>query len=217
MKKVNCNKLVRDRIPNIIIGHGLSFKARKLDAVEFENELTNKLIEEANEVAEKVQWLNHKCEQEPVSKEEHTLDMQEIKEELADVLEVYVHLVKSLGLTTNDIEVAANEKRAKRGSFEDRIYLEWVEDVNEANKKGRLKWVYSDNNSLSPYFYTIRDREALQLIGDETDLTAVVARLLRRMDEKDQEDHYSRDPMRMRFGWWIKRINISLSFWILNL
>lgn len=139
MKKVNRNKLVRDRIPNIIIGHGLSFKARKLDAIEFENELTNKLIEEANEVAEKVQWLNHKCEQEPVSKEEHTLDMQEIKEELADVLEVYVHLVKSLGLTTNDIEVAANEKRAKRGSFEDRIYLEWVEDANEANKKGRLK------------------------------------------------------------------------------
>lgn len=139
MKKVNRNKLVRDRIPNIIIGHGLSFKARKLDAVEFENELTNKLIEEANEVAEKVQWLNHKCEQEPVSKEEHTLDMQEIKEELADVLEVYVHLVKSLGLTTNDIEVAANEKRAKRGSFEDKIYLEWVEDANEANKKGKLK------------------------------------------------------------------------------
>lgn len=139
MKKVTHNKLVRDRIPNIIIGHGLSFKARKLDAVEFENELTNKLVEEANEVAEKVQWLNHKCEQEPVSKEEHTLDMQEIKEELADVLEVYVHLVKSLGLTTNDIEVATNEKRAKRGSFEDRIYLEWVEDANEANKKGRLK------------------------------------------------------------------------------
>ena len=43
-------------------------------------------------------------------------------------------------------------------------------------------------------------KEALQLIGDETDLTAVVARLLRRMDEKDQENHYSRDPMRMRFG-----------------
>lgn len=139
MKKVNRNKLVRDRIPNIIIGHGLSFKARKLGAIEFENELTNKLVEEANEVAEKVQWLNHKCEQEPVSKEEHTLDMQEIKEELADVLEVYVHLVKALGLTTNDIEAAANEKRAKRGSFEDKIYLEWVEDANEANKKGKLK------------------------------------------------------------------------------
>lgn len=139
MKKVTHNKLIRDRIPNIIIGHGLSFKARKLDDVEFENELTNKLIEEANEVAEKVQWLNHKCEQEPVSNEEINLDMQDIKEELADVLEVYIYLVKSLGLTTNDIEVAANEKRAKRGSFEDRIYLEWVEDANEADKKGKLK------------------------------------------------------------------------------
>lgn len=139
MKKKTHNKLVRDRIPNIIIGHGLSFKARKLDAVEFENELTNKLVEEAKDVAEKVQWLNRKCEQEPVSKEEHDLDMQEIKEELADVLEVYIHLVKSLELTTKDIEVAANEKRAKRGSFEDRIYLEWTEDANEANKKGKLK------------------------------------------------------------------------------
>lgn len=139
MKKVTHNKLVRDRIPNIIIGHGLSFKARKLDAVDFENELTNKLVEEANEVAEKVQWLNHKCGQEPVSRDEHNLDMQEIKEELADVLEVYIYLVKSLGLTTNDIEAAANEKRAKRGSFEDKIYLEWVEDANEANKKGKLK------------------------------------------------------------------------------
>lgn len=139
MKKVTHNKLIRDRIPNIIIGHGLSFKARKLDDVEFENELANKLIEEAKEVAEKVQWLNHKCEQEPVSNEEINLDMQDIKEELADVLEVYIYLVKSLGLTTNDIETAANEKRAKRGSFEDKIYLEWVEDANEANKKGYLK------------------------------------------------------------------------------
>lgn len=43
-------------------------------------------------------------------------------------------------------------------------------------------------------------KEALQLIGDETDLTTVVAKLMRRMDEKDEENHYSRDPLRMRFG-----------------
>ena len=138
MKKITHNKLVRDRIPNIIIGHGLSFKARKLDDVEFENELANKLIEESKEVANKVQWLNHKCEQEPVSDRELDADMKDITEELADVLEVYVNLVKSLKLTTEDIEKAANEKRVKRGSFEDKIYLEWVEDANEANKKGKL-------------------------------------------------------------------------------
>lgn len=128
VKKITHNKLVRDRIPNIIIGKGLSFKARKLDNVEFENELANKLIEEANEVAEKVHWLNHICEQEPVSTDELDDHLYEITEELADVLEVYVNLVKSLKIKTSDIEKAANSKRIKAGGFEDKIYLEWVED-----------------------------------------------------------------------------------------
>jgi len=139
VKKIVHNKLVRDRIPNIIIGKGLSFKAHKLDNVEFENELANKLVEEANEVAEKVQWLNHKCEQEPVSNEELKYDLDEITEELADVLEVYVNLVKSLKIKTVDIEKVANLKRVKNGGFEDRIFLEWVEDANEAFKKGKLQ------------------------------------------------------------------------------
>lgn len=139
VKKITHNKLVRDRIPNIIIGKGLSFKARKLDNVDFENELANKLVEEVNEVAEKVQWLNHKCNQEPVSSEELKYDLGEITEELADVLEVYVNLVKSLKIKTSAIEEAANLKRVKNGGFEDKIFLEWVEDANEAFKKGNLK------------------------------------------------------------------------------
>lgn len=138
MKKITHNKLVRDKIPNIIIGKGLSFKAHKLDNVEFENELTNKLVEEANEVAERVQWLNHKCGQEPVSNEELKYDLEGITEELADVLEVYVNLVKSLKIKTSDIEKVADLKRVKNGGFEDRIFLEWVEDANEAFKKGKL-------------------------------------------------------------------------------
>lgn len=138
VKKIVHNKLVRDRIPNIIIGKGLSFKAHKLDNVEFENELSNKLIEEANEVAERVQWLNHKCGQEPVSNEELKYDLEGITEELADVLEVYINLVKSLKIKTADIEKAADLKRVKNGGFEDRIFLEWVEDANEAFKKGKL-------------------------------------------------------------------------------
>lgn len=138
VKKIVHNKLVRDRIPNIIIGKGLSFKAHKLDSVEFENELSNKLIEEANEVAERVQWLNHKCGQEPVSNEELKYDLEGITEELADVLEVYINLVKSLKIKTVDIEKAADLKRVKNGGFEDRIFLEWVEDANEAFKKGKL-------------------------------------------------------------------------------
>lgn len=138
VKKIVHNKLVRDRVPNIIIGKGLSFKAHKLDNVEFENELANKLVEEANEVAEKVHWLNHKCNQEPVSNEELKYDLEEITEELADVLEVYTNLVKSLKLKTSDIGKAVSLKRVKNGGFEDRIFLEWVEDANEAFKEGKL-------------------------------------------------------------------------------
>lgn len=137
VKKIVHNKLVRDRVPNIIIGKGLSFKAHKLDNVEFENELANKLVEEANEVAEKVHWLNHKCNQEPVSNEELKYDLEEITEELADVLEVYTNLVKSLKLKTSDIGKAVSMKRVKNGGFEDRIFLEWVEDANEVFKEGK--------------------------------------------------------------------------------
>lgn len=137
VKKIIHNKLVRDRVPNIIIGKGLSFKAHKLDNVEFENELANKLVEEANEVAEKVHWLNHKCNQEPVSNEELKYDLEEITEELADVLEVYTNLVKSLKLKTSDIGKAVSLKRVKNGGFEDRIFLEWVEDANEVFKEGK--------------------------------------------------------------------------------
>lgn len=137
VKKIVHNKLVRDRIPNIIIGKGLSFKAHKLDNVEFENELANKLVEEANELAEKVHWLNHKCNQEPVSNEELKYDLEEITEELADVLEVYTNLVKSLKLKTSDIGKAVSLKRVKNGGFEDRIFLEWVEDANEVFKEGK--------------------------------------------------------------------------------
>lgn len=131
MKKKITNKLVRDKIPNILMEQGKAFKAHKLDDEEFENELANKLVEEANEVAEKVHWLNHKCNQEPVSNEELNSDLEGITEELADVLEVYIKLVKSLGLKTKDIEKAANSKRERNGGFEDKIFLEWFEDKKE--------------------------------------------------------------------------------------
>lgn len=131
MKKKTTNKLVRDKIPNILMEQDKAFKAHKLDDEEFENELANKLVEEANEAAEKVHWLNHKCNQEPVSNEELNSDLEGITEELADVLEVYIKLVKSLGLKTKDLEKAVKEKRERNGGFENKIFLEWFEDKKE--------------------------------------------------------------------------------------
>lgn len=139
MKKITHNKLVRDRIPNILIGHGLSFKAHKCNDPDFIKELSSKLEEEAKEVAEKVHWYDHITEVEPTSKKEDEAYISSITEEMADVLEVFINLAKALNITTDDIEKAADKKRKERGGFEDRIFLEWSEDANEAEKKGKLK------------------------------------------------------------------------------
>ena len=53
MKK-EFNKLVRDKVPNIIIGKAYPFKARKCTDDEFPIALGNKLIEEANEIKEAI-------------------------------------------------------------------------------------------------------------------------------------------------------------------
>ena len=128
MKKITHNKLVRDRIPNILIGHGLSFKAHKCNDPDFIKELSSKLEEESKEVAEKVHWYDHITEVEPTSKEEDEAYISSITEEMADVLEVYVNLAKEFEISTEDIFKACDTKRRECGGFEDGIYLEWVEN-----------------------------------------------------------------------------------------
>jgi len=51
MKKIY-NKLVRDKIPEIIERNGDECYTRILNAVEYKNELLNKIVEEAEEVKE---------------------------------------------------------------------------------------------------------------------------------------------------------------------
>ena len=100
------NKLVRDKIPEIILADGREVSTRILNDKEYEAELEKKLVEECKEVLE--------------AKGEHRL------EELADVLEVMMALAKNDGYALDDIIVAARQKREKRGAFDKKIFL--VED-----------------------------------------------------------------------------------------
>lgn len=128
MKKITHNKLVRDKIPNILIKKGLAFKASNVSSPEMRVKLADKLIEEATEVRDKVAWFDHLGNQEPLSNAECDDYINAILEEMADVLEVYVSLAKELEINTEDIFKACDTKRRERGGFEDGIYLEWVED-----------------------------------------------------------------------------------------
>jgi len=102
MKKLY-NKLIRDRIPEIIAKDRHESKVRVLDDDEYVHYLSKKLQEEVDEF-----------------QESRSL------EELADILEVVLALAAVEGKTPEDLEVLRLQKREKRGGFEKRVFLEWV-------------------------------------------------------------------------------------------
>lgn len=100
------NKLVRDRIPEIIKAKGETPIVRNLNDIDYKSELEKKLYEEYNEVLE-------------ASGDERI-------EELADMLEIIRALAKLENKSLNDVIVIANQKTEKRGGFEEKIFLEKV-------------------------------------------------------------------------------------------
>ena len=100
------NKLVRDRIPEIIASKGGKADLCTLDSdEEFTLALTNKLVEEAHEV-----------QSDPGV------------EELADLMEVAEALMKVLGISREELVKIKKEKVKKNGSFNDRQFLISTED-----------------------------------------------------------------------------------------
>ena len=97
-------KLVRDRIPEIIEAAGGQATARLLDQAERLPALLAKLQEESDEL---------RAAASPA----------EQSEELADVLEVLKAIASELGQPWDEIELAAAEKRARRGGFDAGIWL----------------------------------------------------------------------------------------------
>ena len=97
------NKLVRDRIPDIIEASGKSCTTEILDHSAFLRLLDTKLDEELAEY--------HKDQN---------------IEELADLMEVIRAATVARGYTLDDLERVRAEKVAKRGGFEKRILLKEV-------------------------------------------------------------------------------------------
>ena len=98
-------KLVRDRIIDIIKSNGENPVYHTLTDEEYLDELHKKLLEEANEFIE-----------------------EDSPEELADLLEVVYAIAKHKKIDMQQVEEERVKKREKRGGFEDKIYLETVEN-----------------------------------------------------------------------------------------
>lgn len=104
------NKLIRDRIVEIIESDGLEYKTRVLEDAEFKQELLKKIVEESNEVLEAGN------------------NREELVKEIGDVLEVIDAIVDAFELDRNTIENVKQERKEKRGGFENRIFLEEMEE-----------------------------------------------------------------------------------------
>lgn len=131
MKKRKYNRLVRDRIPNILIKENKIFKASRINLSSFRKALANKLIEESNEISECVEWFEHLSEVEPMSSSECDQHLAKITEELGDLLEVFIAILNTYNISVTTFLTAAAVKREKFGKFDSRIFLEWVEDKKE--------------------------------------------------------------------------------------
>jgi len=102
---VTHGKLVRDRIPEIIESKGERAVSRRLTDEEYEPALLDKLLEESQELA-------------------LAESRQDRLEEAADVYEVLVAIARMSGFDFAEVEFAAERKRAERGGFYDRIWLD---------------------------------------------------------------------------------------------
>lgn len=98
------NKLVRDKIPDIIKQSGRSCSTCILDYEAYRKELKKKLYEEVDEFIESGD-----------------------NSEIADILEVLHAFIELKGLTYQELEKIRLEKREERGGFSERIYLKETE------------------------------------------------------------------------------------------
>ena len=100
------NKLVRDKIPEIIEANGEKPITRILNDDEYKIELEKKLNEEYQEVLKATG--------------------KDRVEELADMIEVIKFLAKLENATLDDVIAMAKEKGIKKGTFENKVFLEKV-------------------------------------------------------------------------------------------
>lgn len=98
-------KLVRDKIPQIIIADGRTPIVRTLSDEEYLSELDRKLNEEVAEY-----------------------QADKSLEEMADVLEVLLAICEARGHSVDELIEVRDKKREKRGGFRDKVYWEGNEE-----------------------------------------------------------------------------------------
>lgn len=107
MERKVYNKLIRDRIPEIIEQDNRKCEVVVMPDDEFDNALREKLVEEAQEARQTGEA--------------------ELIIELADLLEVMQALMKLHKIALAQLEAEQHKRHKSRGGFEKRLKLLWAE------------------------------------------------------------------------------------------
>ena len=127
MKVITYNKLVRDRIPEIIENEGKLCIVETLSDDEYQKMVDAKLDEELAEY-----------------RKDQNL------EELADLLEVLYAATKARGYSLAELEACRKAKEEKRGAFEKKLFLKSAIECDEwpSNVEERLKIVNAISGAI---------------------------------------------------------------------
>ncbi len=109
MNRKTYNKLIRDKIPEIIKKNGAIPKVSVLDEEKFKVALKEKLVEEASELLE-------------------AKTNEEVLNELSDVLQLLESIAQNNNTTIAEVEKQKEKKKIERGGFEKKLFLEYVDE-----------------------------------------------------------------------------------------
>ncbi|OXM85804.1 nucleoside triphosphate pyrophosphohydrolase [Paenibacillus rigui] len=97
------NKLIRDKIPQVMDSKGVTYSIRELDDQEYVEKLNEKLQEELDEYL--------------------MADQEDQVEELADLVELVYAILDNKCVSVEEFEKVRLKKREERGGFEKKLFL----------------------------------------------------------------------------------------------
>ena len=112
MPRIEYNKLVRDKIPEIIVKDGCTPKVKILSQEDFEKALREKFVEESKEL-------------------ELSKTKEDTIKELSDLEELIRSLTKLVGSSFDEVESVRLKRLTDRGGFEKKLFLEYVDEPDK--------------------------------------------------------------------------------------
>ncbi len=109
MARQQYQKLIRDKIPQIIKDDNAQPKVRELNSKEFISALKDKVLEEAQELKD-------------------TKNKKELLNELADLLQLITTLAKNHNFSLDKVEKKMLQKAKERGAFQKKLFLEYTDE-----------------------------------------------------------------------------------------